>query len=394
MIFFFLIFSSHLFSQWNENPSINSNLIVDAVNPTNLSAYENPNGGTYFFWEDKKKSESSVYFQHLDQNGKVSFRADGKRLSNTKGNQNNPVASVGTNGAVVIWKSIIDANTQALYAQKVESNGYTYWSDAGIEIWKGDNELVNYSIAYDDDGLSYIAYIEKSFYSPTKYSLKVQRLSITGYTDFEKDGIEVVHSLNAKNQVVIKPDNKGGFSVFWIEFVNRRNVLVGTAFNSSGKQIWGPAEYSRFTGNVLSYKLLPLPKQQTYLIWQNLDKPRTISHQILNENGGTLWETGGKNLSRTKGDHTNPQVITSSDSAVIVSWTHDLNKDKNVFLQKFRFNGKTIWEENGYTFFKIDGDQFGQTIVSDGKGGAITAWLDRRDAKMQPNIYGQKINKK
>lgn len=394
MIFFFLIFSTHLFSQWNENPSINSNLIVDAVNPTNLSAYENPNGGTYFFWEDKKKSESSVYFQHLDQNGKVSFRADGKRLSNTKGNQNNPVASVGTNGAVVIWKSIIDANTQALYAQKVESNGYTYWSDAGIEIRKGDNELVNYSIAYDDDGLSYIAYIEKSFYSPTKYSLKVQRLSITGYTDFEKDGIEVVHSLNAKNQVVIKPDNKGGFSVFWIEFVNRRNVLVGTAFNSSGKQIWGPTEYSRFTGNVLSYKLLPLPKQQTYLIWQNLDKPRTISHQILNENGGTLWETGGKNLSRTKGDHTNPQVITSSDSAVIVSWTHDLNKDKNVFLQKFRFNGKTIWEENGYTFFKIDGDQFGQTIVSDGKGGAITAWLDRRDAKMQPNIYGQKINKK
>jgi hypothetical protein len=393
-LFYYLLFSTILFSQWNENPSINSNLIVDAVNPTNLSAYENPNGGTYFFWEDTKGNESYVYFQHLDQNGNVSFRADGKRLGAAKINQTNPVAATGKNGAVVIWKSIINRNTQALYAQKVESNGYTYWSDNGIEVKNSETELINYSVAYDEDGLSFIAYIEKSINSPSNYSLKVQRLSITGYTDFVKDGIEVANSMNAKNQVVIKPDNKGGFSVFWIEFINRRNVLVGAAFNSSGKQLWGPIEYSRFTSNVLSFRFLPLHKQQTYLIWQNLDKPRTISHQIINENGNTLWEAGGKNLSRLKGDHTNPQVITSSDSGIIVSWTHDINKDKNVFLQKFKFNGKTFWEENGYTYFQIDGDQFGQTIVSDGKGGAITAWLDRRDAKMQPNIYGQKIDKK
>jgi hypothetical protein len=366
---------------------------MDAVNPTNLSAYENPNGGTYFFWEDKKEKESSVYFQHIDQNGKVSFRADGKRPGVSKTSQTNPVAAVGNSGAVVIWKSIIGNNTQALYAQKVESNGYTYWGDTGIEIIKSSMELINYSVAYDEDGLSYVAYVERSLNSPSKYSLRVQRLSITGYTDFENNGIEVISSFNGKNQVVVQPDNKGGFSVFWIEFINKRNVLVGTAYNSSGKQLWGPTEYSRFTSNILSFRLLSLPRQQTYLIWQNLDKPRTISHQIINDKGNTLWETGGKILSRLKGDHTNPNVISSSDSTIVVSWTHDLNKDKNIFLQKFSFNGKSLWEDNGDTFFKIEGDQFGQTIVGDGKGGAIVAWLDRRDAKMQPNIYSQKIGR-
>lgn len=394
LVLLFNLFSATTLSQWNDNPSLNVNLIIDAVNPTNINAYENPNGGAFIFWEDNKGKGNNVYFQFIDNNGKVGFRADGKRISNLKGEQTNPLAAVGSSGAIAIWKTDISAGKQSLSAQKVETNGFLYWGENGLEVFSGENDIINYNIAVDKDGLAFVGFIEKGLNSPSIFSIKVQRLSLTGYTEFPSDGIEITNSYNAKSQVSIVPDNNGGFSVFWLEFVNRRNVLLGAGFNSSGKIVWGPTEVSRYINNVMSFKILPLHKQATYLVWQNLDKPRSISHQIINEKGFPVWESGGKILTKLKGDNTNPQAIYSTDSSIIVSWTNDFNKDKNIFVQKFRVNGKPLWDENGEALMKIVGDQFGQTIVSDGKGGAITAWLDRRDSKMQPNIYGQKLGKR
>lgn len=389
----FIFFPNLSVAQWSDNPEVNLDLILDAVNPVEISAIENPNGGTFIFWQDTKQKESQVFFQHIDQNGRVSFRADGKRLSTQSGIHTNPNAAVGSSGAVVVWKIKTADPFPVLVAQKVHSNGMLYWSDMGSEVSDKKSEIINHSIAIDKNGLSYVSYIEKSENAPSVYTVKVQRLSITGYSEFENAGVAVAQCNDGKNLVSVQPDNNGGFRVFWVESINKKNVLMGAGVNSLGKKIWGPNELSKAASNIISYRTLPIKKDQVYLIWQNHNKPRTISHQLINHNGNALWEIGGANITRSRGDNTNPQIALSADSSVLVSWTNDFNRDKNIFVQKFKQNGKEVWEENGSTFSQIKGDQFGQYVVSDGKGGAIVAWFDKRDLKIQPNIYGQRISR-
>ena len=91
-----------------------------------------------------------------------------------------------------------------------------------------------------------------------------------------------------------------------------------------------------------------------------------------------------------KGNKTNPQVLTA-DSTIILSWTDEINKDKDIFIQKFNTRGLRQWKED-VAVVKLPRDQFGQKLLSDGKGGAIVSWIDKRQESVRPDIYAQRIS--
>ena len=70
------------FSQWVNDPSSNTKLVIDPLDPVNLVLLKDLSGGGYVFWEDKKiNATNDIYFIHFNENGEVSFRADGKVIS-------------------------------------------------------------------------------------------------------------------------------------------------------------------------------------------------------------------------------------------------------------------------------------------------------------------------
>jgi hypothetical protein len=81
----------------------------------------------------------------------------------------------------------------------------------------------------------------------------------------------------------------------------------------------------------------------------------------------------------------------STQTALILSWTTEINKDRDIYIQKYDRTGKSSWKEGGKTVINLKGDQFGQKIISDEHNGAIVAWLDRRTASGTGNIYSQRI---
>ena len=96
------LFDSSL-AQWVNDPSLNTKLVIDPVDPINISALKDFNGGAYVFWEDKKGSANSdIYFIHFDENGEVSFRADGKVVSTRSEFKENPLALVDPSGNSII----------------------------------------------------------------------------------------------------------------------------------------------------------------------------------------------------------------------------------------------------------------------------------------------------
>ncbi|MCK7516366.1 MAG: hypothetical protein MZV64_00865 [Ignavibacteriales bacterium] len=82
---------------------------------------------------------------------------------------------------------------------------------------------------------------------------------------------------------------------------------------------------------------------------------------LISDKGNLLWGNDGKLLTYQAGSQTNPQFA-FVDSSVVVSWTNEFEKIKDVFIQRFDVKGNRLWGNNGKRIINIKGNQFGQRI--------------------------------
>ena len=392
-IVFILI--SPLYSQWVNNPALNTKIVVGASKPINISSVEDLNGGAFIFWEDNKSGfQNDIYFVHMDGNGKVSFRADGKKVSELSGNKMQPIVSSSLpNAAVVVWKDFTRSKAGNLFAQRVYSNGNLLWPIEGVQASPNYPDVTDYSICSDDLGNVYLSYIAKNDEFGSAYKIIFQKIKINGeLQDNNINGITAYDSPGRKSSTSVIADNEGGAYLFWLENQNNHTILFTSHIDSSGRDVWGkkPAVVSNINQTVLSYSVQKTDFSSIYVAWQIQKAEKEIYHQLISISGKPLWGSGGRIASTKKGNKTNPQVMTA-DSTIILSWTNDYKNDKNVYVQKYNQKGTPKWKEE-VPAIKIPKDQFGQKLLSDGKGGAIVFWIDKRQESVRANIYAQRVS--
>ncbi|MFA6596513.1 MAG: T9SS type A sorting domain-containing protein [Ignavibacteriaceae bacterium] len=394
---FCLLISSTGYSQWITNSELNTQLVFDAKNAVNISSVEDGNGGAFLFWQDSKTNASAdIFFVHFDNDGNVSFRADGKSVSSIGGEKKNPLAA-GNNSdnAVVLWNDYSSTTRGELYAQLVKSNGMLLWSASGLKISNGQNMLVNCGAALDQKNTSYFTYIEKSDAAPTEYYLKLQIVSEAGIPKFLNDGVLINKSFSAKNNASVYPDEKGGCFVLWAENENKIYQIHAQYINESGKLVWKEVvDISGHASSIAGYHALLAKPGLLYVYWQNLGRQKTISHQLLTSSGKTVLEEKRTIVTRQKGNQVNPQAVLAGDLTLVISWVNDFKGRKNIYVQKYKTNGTAVWNPGGIPITKTKNDQFGQVIASDEKGNTILAWLDQANQSQKPAIYAQKISVK
>lgn len=395
--FLFLIFNSSLNAQWITNSQINTKLVFDSVDPVNISSLEDGNGGAFLFWQDTKSSRpTGIYFLHFDNDGNISFRADGKEVSNNYGEKKNPLTAGNySHTAVVVWNDYSSVKTGALFAQLVKSNGRLLWNESGLKITNGQSSVVNCGVALDKKNKVYISYIEKSDSVPSAYCLRLQIVSETGEAKFSNDGLLINKSISAKNNSSVFPDEKGGCFVLWTESEDKIFQIHAQYVDEKGKLLWKEVvDISGHSTSITGYRALLAKPGLLYVCWQNLGKNKTISHQFLSSNGKTLLDDRRLLITKQKGNQINPQATLAGDSTLALSWVSDVSGKKNVFLQKYKTNGTALWEADGISIAKTKGDQFGQAIVSGEKGGVLLAWLDQTDQTQKSTVFAQKISSK
>ncbi len=393
-IFGFIVNSSPLYSQWVNNPALNTKIVIGASKPINISSVEDLKGGAFIFWEDNKSGfQNDIYFVHMDANGKVSFRADGKKVSELNGNKVQPVVSSNLpNNAVILWKDFTRSKSGNLFAQRVYSNGNLLWPNEGVQVSPNYPDVNDYSVCSDDLGDVYLSYVAKVNEFGSDYRIVFQKIKANGELKDDITGITVFNSPGRKSSTSIIADNAGGAYVFWLENQNNHTILFTSHIDSTGKDVWGkkPLTISNPNQTVLSYSVQKTDFSSIYVAWQIQKSEKEIYHQLISSSGKTLWGAGGRIASTKKGNKTNPQVLTA-DSTIILSWTCDLKNDKDIYIQKFNQRGTPKWKED-VPAIKIPKDQFGQKLLSDGKGGAIVFWIDRRQESVRANIYAQRIS--
>lgn len=381
-------------SQWVNNPALNTKLVIDGSKPINISSVEDLKGGAFIFWEDNKSGfQNEIFFIHMDGNGKVSFHADGKKISDLNGDKFTPAVSKNLpNTAVVVWKDYSLGKNGNLFAQRVYTNGNLLWHNKGVQVTPDYPDIIDYSVCSDSKGNVYISYVAKVDEFGSSYKLVLQKINVNGQLQDNLNGILVNESPRRKNTSNVIADDEGGAFLFWLENQNNKTILFTQHVDSIGRELWGKKAIvlSNYNQSVLNYSVQKSDFSSIYLAWQIQKSEKEIYHQLLSFSGRQLWGQSGKIAVIKKGNKTNPQVLTA-DSTIILSWTNETNNDKDIFIQKFNIKGIHRWKDD-IAVVKLPRDQFGQKVLSDGKGGAIVSWIDKRQESVKPDIYAQRIS--
>lgn len=387
-----IIFSTiNLFSQWAYDPSTNTKLVVNPVDPINISTVGDNKGGAFIVWQDSKtKDHSEILFLHVNKDGETSFRSDGKAVSQSLENKFEPQIQLHNSGdLLVLWKENISPTTSEIFIQKVTSKGLRLWSDYGIQITRLNKEIKEYTLNTDADGNAIIAFITNDLNSANN-SLYIIKLNSSG--KILKGPTQIISSADIKlSDIKIHPLKENSLYLNWIETKeSRAGLYFGKAEITDDSVQLQKKKISMTNENVFSFESA-LIGNELYVIWYSQEKQRTIYHQLISSDGKFIWGQEGKLLTTKRGQNSYPQ-FDIYDKNIFVTWVNDYGNDKNIYAQLFDLKGDKLWKEAGIPVIEYEGEQFGQKVVSDNRGNFIVAWIDRRFTKQFGNIYAQKLS--
>jgi hypothetical protein len=90
-------------------------------------------------------------------------------------------------------------------------------------------------------------------------------------------------------------------------------------------------------------------------------------------------------------------MVDDGSGGVVITWHDDIyGTNSDIYVQKVDSSGFNQWTANGVAICTAEADKGTndykyETIVSDGSGGAIISWWDKRSSST-PDIYAQRIN--
>jgi hypothetical protein len=114
---------------------------------------------------------------------------------------------------------------------------------------------------------------------------------------------------------------------------------------------------------------------------------------LLPHTAGAAWPDNpplGVPLCTATGDQDSLTSVSDGAGGAIVAWTDRRSGNDDIYAQKISVGGAIQWTANGVALCTAAGDQQSPKIVSDGAGGAIVAWQDYRNGNW--DIYARRIS--
>jgi hypothetical protein len=104
------------------------------------------------------------------------------------------------------------------------------------------------------------------------------------------------------------------------------------------------------------------------------------------------WSTNGNQASLTVKNQVNTQMISDGSGGTFVVW-QDFRTDTlaDVYAQRFDMSGNRLWGNGGVAVCTVTDAQESPVLCSNGSGGIIVAWQDRRTTTNY-DIYAQALN--
>lgn len=191
----------------------------------------------------------------------------------------------------------------------------------------------------------------------------------------------------------IVTDGRGGFIVAWEDhrgsdwdiYAQRVDALGNPSWTANGVAI------CTATGDQTVPDLVSDGLGGAIIIWYDRRGSRgDIFAQHIDASGNRVWPGSGVAISAATGDKGNPTIVSDDSGGAIIAWQDSRAGSSHIYAQRVTGSGAARWTTNGVGICTATGDQARPMIVTDGSGGAIITWSDRRDVNW--NVYAQRVN--
>lgn len=126
-----------------------------------------------------------------------------------------------------------------------------------------------------------------------------------------------------------------------------------------------------------------------------MDKRTGVSQSVIyaqrfSADGSTRWVTGGIPICIGSTNQTFPVVVSDGVGGAIVAWIDKRSDAGDIYAQRIDSVGNLLWGVNGTPICTASGPQLDPVIISDDAGGAIIVWKDGRSDG--GDIYAQRVD--
>jgi hypothetical protein len=131
------------------------------------------------------------------------------------------------------------------------------------------------------------------------------------------------------------------------------------------------------------------------IVWQDMSSASSdIYAQRVDARGIVRWAKDGVAICLEKGEQWHPNLVSDGAGGAIIAWWDKRvgYGEMDIYTQRINGDGEIQWEPGGTPVCTAKGFQQELNIISDGEGGAIIAWHDYRPDSDPPDIYLQRIN--
>lgn len=339
------------------------------------------NGDAIITWEDRRNGNHDVYAQKIDSSGNVLWTTNGVAVCNKTTTQKSPkIVSDNAGGAIIVWEDSLNFYWD-IYAQRISSTGAIMWTTGGVAVCSSPNTQANPRIEADGLGGAIITWQDKR--NNVDYDIYAQKIDASGAAQWTTNGVVICNAVNTQNNARIESDGSNGAIIGWADKRNAiDNNIYAQRINASGTVQWTANGISvcSASNNQSAIDMKYIGSTGVVFSWKDERAGvNEIYTQLVSLSGTAQLTANGIKLSNAL-KSLSPNVVSDGAGGAIVAWQDSTALGSwDITSQKLNSAGVIQWSSGGVVVCDANDDQLYVSQVSDGNGGAIYAWEDRRN---------------
>ncbi len=396
-ILFFVIWPFPTEAQWSWNPAVNNAICTATENQNYTQICCDGSGGAIITWRDERSgTDKDIYAQRISGAGVVQWTANGNAICTATENQENPKLFIdGSGGAIITWSDNRSGTNWDIYTQRISDAGVVQWTVNGNAICTASGDQHKPQICSDGSVGAIIVWHDWRL--GTNTDIYAQRISGAGVVQWPANGNAICTASEGQYYHQISSDGSGGAIITWQDkrsgsnldiYAQRNNVTGDVLWTANGNAI------CTASGEQGVPKICSDGSSGAIITWLDprLGAGLDIYAQRISGTGMTQWTANGVAICTASGGQQQTQICNDGSGGAIITWS-DRRSGTNwdIYAQRISGTGVVLWTADGNAICTASGDQGFVQICSDGSGGAIISWKDGRSGS-NSDIYAQRIS--
>jgi len=355
-------------------------------------------GGAIIAW----RQDYDIRAQKINASGVLQWTAGGVKINwdwEEYFVDNFPaMAPDGMGGAIIAWESYryFDGGYAAhIWGQRIDSSGDLLWgsNDIGVPICEADYSRYDPEMIADGDGGAIVVWADhRDGWDESVVQVYAQRVDGSGTTLWTTDGVPIDSGTDNRASNLhpyLATDGSFGAIFIW----NHNDEPRAQRVSANGVVQWAVNGIGLGTASGHFPTIVSDNAGGAIIAWEDTHAGGypDIYAQRLTASGTALWTAGGIPICTAAGTQARPKLTTDGSGGAIIAWGDNRAGNNDIYAQRVNASGAALWTVDGAAVCTAANNQEAPVIASQGAGGGVIAWGDRRSSP-NTDIYAGFVN--